>query len=277
MSRILAISNFAFGRACLLDKDRATSAHAHLQPHAMILVDGARQRYRVGSAQVELNREQAVLVNRQELHANDGEHTDRCVMLLLYFAPDWMAGLLDGATDNALLFPRPAIPMPPTLRREAQALADAMLHAEALESEAVQRRFACLARGLGQGDGAARAKRCRVRKPNDFRIRRAMALMQASIEEPLSATEICARIGLSRSRFFELFSACTGVSPKHYANMLRLEIATQRLIGAQDLIGDISHQCGFGAQSHFSKFFVDQQGFTPRELRRAAAPLANTA
>jgi AraC-like DNA-binding protein len=268
VSRVLSIANCPVGRVCLLDKDRPTAPHAHLEPHAMVLIDGASQRYRVGGSTVVLDRQHAVLVNSQELHANEGEPLGPCTVLMLYLSPDWAAGRAPGTR----LFDAPSVSVARDLYDTALRLTGAMQRSREIDDDEVQGLLAQLAQRLCDAGGLDAAEQPLQAKQNDFRIRRAISLMHASIDEPLSVAEICGRVGLSRSRFFELFAACTGLSPKHYANMLRLDVATQRLVGAQDRIGDISHQCGFGAQSHFSKFFVEQQGFTPREFRRAAAP-----
>lgn len=273
MSRVLSIANSHVGRVCLLHKDRPTAAHAHLEPHAMLLLDGEAQAYRVGDSSVLLDRDHAVLVNAQELHANEGPPAGSCVVLMLYLSPAWLATRTDRPPSWANLFGAASVRLGHSMHGHVLTLVDAMQRATGMEDERVAHALENLANALCQAHSVCGQCAPVPAKQSDFRIRRAISLMQDSIEEPLSAAEIGARVGLSRSRFFELFLACTGLSPKHYANMLRLNVATQRLVDAQERIGEISHQCGFGAQSHFSKFFVEQQGFTPREYRRAAAPL----
>lgn len=239
----------------------------------MLQIDGVAQRYEVGGVPVVLDRRHAVLVNSQELHANQGDGEGRSIVLMLYLSPDWVTSRFPALPPAAKLFSNPSVLLTPALCALATALAQAMQHAVDIDAADVQQLFGTLAEQLCEAYACVTWSRAGMGKLNDFRIRRAISLMQDSIEEPLSAGELCARVGLSRSRFFELFTECTGLSPKHYANMLRLDVATQRLAGDQERIGEISHKCGFGAQSHFSKFFVEQQGFTPREFRRAAAPL----
>lgn len=237
----------------------------------MLHIEGEVLAYRVGESTAPLDRQHAVLVNQHALHGNVAMGEGRSVVLMLYLSPQWVAAQFPAAPPGAL-FPSASVAMPDGLRRLADELAQCMRHAGDIDDAQVQQLFGTLAVELCTVHGRARPW-MRPGNPNDFRIRRAIALMHECIDEPLSACELSSRVGLSRSRFFELFAACTGLSPKHYANMLRLDRATQWLVGHDGPIAEVSYMCGFGAQSHFSKFFVEQQGFTPREFRRAAAPL----
>jgi AraC family transcriptional regulator len=73
---------------------------------------------------------------------------------------------------------------------------------------------------------------------------------------------------LSRAHFFTLFQRDTRVTPLVYANVLRFEAAVQRLTHSQEPVGDVSHELGFSAPSHFSRFFRAHLGITPSDYRR---------
>ncbi len=277
MSKVLSIAEGPIGRACLLDKNRPARAHAHLGPHAMLQIEGVAHEYDIAGVPAILDRSNAVLVNNHELHGNRSLGSGHSVVLMLYLTPAWIAERFPGLPGYVKLFPKASVQLNPALRDLADELASKMREADDIDDDEVQWLFTKLAVGICDTYGPATPSRQRISKLNDFRIRRAIALMHESLEEPLSASELSSRVGLSRSRFFELFTACTGLSPKHYGNMLRLDLATRCLAGDTDPIAEISQKCGFGAQSHFSKFFVEQQGFTPREFRRAAAPAVQAA
>jgi AraC family transcriptional regulator len=53
--------------------------------------------------------------------------------------------------------------------------------------------------------------------------------------------------------------------------MLRMEVATSSLARSSMPIAHIADLCGYSAQSHFTRFFVQQIGITPGEYRRAAS------
>ncbi|AZG11141.1 AraC family transcriptional regulator [Pigmentiphaga sp. H8] len=272
MSRVLAVTQGHIGRACLLDKVRPAGAHAHPVHHAMIELDGPCHEYQVGEASAVLAPRRAVLVNSHELHANLSVGQGKSTILMLYFSPLWIEEQFPGLPAYVRFFRHGSVQLGADTVELAQHLARRMLEAAEINTADVQALFGELAEHLCHQYGPTYPNRERPARSNDYRIRRAIALMQEHLEEPLPTQEIAARVGLSRSRFFELFTACTGLSPKHYVNMLRLHAAVEYLADDPGPIAELSQRCGFGAQSHFSKFFVDQQGFTPRDYRRAAVP-----
>jgi AraC family transcriptional regulator len=62
----------------------------------------------------------------------------------------------------------------------------------------------------------------------------------------------------------------TGLPPKGYLDMLRMEASVQRLISTDCSIREIGAASGFPEQSHFSRFFAQQVGVTPAQYRRAS-------
>ena len=269
MSRVLAVSNGPVGRACLLEKMRPAGAHAHRENHVLIQIEGGHHDYHVGNEIAVLDPDHAVLVNSHELHSNLTV-CERSIMLMLYFSPEWIETQFPALPAYVRFFPRSSVRLSPALRLQIEQLARQMQSSEDDQDEAVHHLFESLAENLCHSYGPCFSTRQRPTRINDFRIRRAIALMRENLEEPLATGDLASKVGLSRSRFFELFSACTGLSPKHYLNMIRLEMALQFLADDPSPIAELSQRCGFGAQSHFSKFFVDQQGFRPRDYRRVA-------
>ena len=85
--------------------------------------------------------------------------------------------------------------------------------------------------------------------------------------------DLANQVGLSRSRFYDLFQLCTGRSPRAYLDMLCVETAISRLASGRAKIADVSAELGFSAQSNFTRFFLHQVGIPPSEYRRAAARL----
>jgi AraC-like DNA-binding protein len=104
----------------------------------------------------------------------------------------------------------------------------------------------------------------------DSRIRRAIALLRARPNKELNMDELASQVGLSRSRFYDLFQLCTGFSPRAYLDMLCVETAISRLSSGQGKIAEVSAELGFSAQSNFTRFFLNQVGVPPSEYRRAA-------
>lgn len=105
----------------------------------------------------------------------------------------------------------------------------------------------------------------------DTRIRRAIALLRAHPNKELNMDDLANQVGLSRSRFYDLFQLCTGFSPRAYLDMLCVETAISRLSYGRGKIAEVAAELGFSAQSNFTRFFLNQVGVPPSEYRRAAA------
>jgi AraC-like DNA-binding protein len=105
----------------------------------------------------------------------------------------------------------------------------------------------------------------------DTRIRRAIALLRAHPNKDLNMDQLASQVGLSRSRFYDLFQICTGFSPRTYLDLLCIEAAISRLSSGRGKIAEVSAELGFSAQSNFTRFFLNQVGVPPSEYRRAAA------
>lgn len=105
----------------------------------------------------------------------------------------------------------------------------------------------------------------------DTRIRRAIALLRAHPNKDLNMDELASQVGLSRSRFYDLFQICTGFSPRTYLDMLCVEAAIARLSSGRGRIAEVSAELGFSAQSNFTRFFLNQVGVPPSEYRRATS------
>jgi AraC family transcriptional regulator len=65
-----------------------------------------------------------------------------------------------------------------------------------------------------------------------------------------------------------VFKKCTGRSIGVYARRLRLQWAARRLTSTNEPIASIAHQACFFDQSHFSRTFALEIGFTPSQYRR---------
>jgi AraC-like DNA-binding protein len=104
----------------------------------------------------------------------------------------------------------------------------------------------------------------------DTRVRRAIALLRAHPNKDLNMDDVASEVGLSRSRFYDLFQLCTGFSPRAYLDMLCVETAISRLSCGEGKIAEVSAELGFSAQSNFTRFFLHQVGVPPSAYRRAA-------
>ena len=163
-------------------------------------------------------------------------------------------------------------PVTPRIRRLAETLAvevlnDRFLSAERLEFMLQELVLLIVETYLAKRRAAALL--WRGSRFEDSRIRQAIGLLRARPNKDLNMDELANRVGLSRSRFYDLFQLCTGFSPRAYLDMLCVETAISRLASGRGKIAEVAAELGFSAQSNFTRFFLNQVGVPPSEYRRA--------
>jgi transcriptional regulator GlxA family with amidase domain len=125
----------------------------------------------------------------------------------------------------------------------------------------------------------------RIRGPHDrqrmpLRVRlgvhhpkliRAVEIMEANIEEPLSQEMLARCIGLSRRQLERLFRRHLGRTPAQYYLETRLERARHLLYQTDMPIMSVACATGFVSASHFTTCYRQMFGKTPRAERVRAA------
>jgi AraC family transcriptional regulator len=104
-----------------------------------------------------------------------------------------------------------------------------------------------------------------------YRIRRAVALVEANFAAKLSRQEMARAAGLSVSHFSKLFALCIGASPHQYLVRCRLRHAKKLLLTPEESLSlvDVAAEAGFADQAHFSRHFRRVYGVSPLVFRRA--------
>lgn len=100
------------------------------------------------------------------------------------------------------------------------------------------------------------------------KLMKAVALMEANLEEPISLDELSQYVGLSRRQLERLFQKYLSCVPTRYYLELRLARARQLLLQTDMSIVDVAFACGFVSAPHFSKCYRDFFGIPPRDERR---------
>ncbi|MEM6986954.1 MAG: GlxA family transcriptional regulator [Pseudomonadota bacterium] len=98
-------------------------------------------------------------------------------------------------------------------------------------------------------------------------------LMEANVEQPLSATELSDAVGISRRQLERLFRRYMETTPSRYYLNLRLHRSMQLLQQTSLPIIEIALACGFATAGHFSQSFRALFDQTPREARRQVRTL----
>lgn len=99
----------------------------------------------------------------------------------------------------------------------------------------------------------------------------AVQLIEANIEEPLSADDLAGHVGVSRRHLERLFKQHLQTVPSRYYLQVRLEHARKLLRQSDKPILQVAMACGFASASYFSTAYRNHFGLTPREERKRPA------
>ena len=256
MGRMVRLFEGRFGRLVLSELGPQDELHAQNDP-AIVMQQGAAE---------------ILFLNAGEIHVN----LDTSRVLALHAAGEWLRESFPAAFSAADPRPFPQRREPVTLRIQrladtlaVEAMNDRFLSPERLEFMLQELMLSIVETYMARK--RASSPLWRGSRFEDSRIRRAIALLRARPNKDLSIDELASQVGLSRSRFYDLFQLCTGFSPRAYLDMLCVETAISRLSSGQGKIAEVSAELGFSAQSNFTRFFLNQVGVPPSEYRRAAS------
>lgn len=98
-------------------------------------------------------------------------------------------------------------------------------------------------------------------------LRRAVAIMEEAIENPLSPSLIAEELGISTRQLERLFGRYLNSTPKNYSVEMRLNRAQNLLVQSEQSVTEIAMACGFQTTSHFSKVFRAHFGRSPLSQR----------
>lgn len=101
----------------------------------------------------------------------------------------------------------------------------------------------------------------------DPALGRAIAMMEAAIEQPPSVAEIAAELGLSQRRLEMLFAEKLGTSPGRFFLDLRLDEARRMVTDTRLSMQEIALRTGFSSQMAFARAFRSRFGATASASR----------
>jgi len=103
----------------------------------------------------------------------------------------------------------------------------------------------------------------------DERVRAAINLLQAGdLAERFDPARLSEAVGLSQNHLIRLFRQELQTTPGKYRDRLRFEHARHRLLQSDVRTKEVALELGFTHLPHFSKWFKQHTGKTPREMRK---------
>jgi len=255
MGRTLRLFEGRFGRLVLDDVGAEERIEAQADPVIVL-----QQRY-----------DSVLFLNPGEAHASPGPSR----VLVFHAAAGWLRGGFPAvfAAEDPGPFTVGIEAITPRIRQLADTLAIEVLNDRFLSPERLEFMLQELVLSIVETYLARRRASSplwRGSRFEDSRIRRAIALLRAHPNKELNMDDLANQVGLSRSRFYDLFQLCTGFSPRAYLDMLCVETAISRLSYGRSKIAEVAAELGFSAQSNFTRFFLNQVGVPPSEYRKAA-------
>ena len=267
MSAAVAVLHGAFGRVCLYAMDRTMVSHAHREGHLIFHVQGSPSEVYVDGCPIPLGPGQAVAVNPWQAHYYHqpvpGEQT---LALVLYIRPAWFRNAI-GTRASALRFGRAAIEVSDDLGRliGVGAMLDRDQNDPAINDWLLTLTEYCFDQSWRGSDAVER-----FAGVHDFRLRKAIQVLEQRVCEPVELDRVAREAGLSRPHFYKLFRQQVGVTPNIYLNSLRMERAIERLTGTTEAVSAIGLDLGFASQASFSRFFIANGVVPPSTYRRSA-------
>jgi len=274
MSKALRVLQGEFGRVALLDMNRPLVRHAHHHCHMLLKSSGGDATFDVNGVRSPLTDDSVVLVNAWEPHCyNHVADAPPTEILAFYLEPAWLARIdkVFAASNNRKFFPKSCVSLDSRIKGMINRLTGEMAFGVLSDASEVEQRILELTVSV-----AYRFSNWREisqafppqRMMFDHRIRRSIQHMRENTCNTMNADALAHVAGLSRPRFFELFKACTGLTPNLYGSNLLVEGAISQLANTDNMISDVAFDLGFSEQSNFTRFFSQHVGCSPSDYRR---------
>jgi len=101
-------------------------------------------------------------------------------------------------------------------------------------------------------------------------IARVCEYIEAHLEEPLTLASLAARFGTGPHRLLRAFRRALGISPRQYADAVRIGAVKKHLRGGRDVTTAL-YEAGFGSSSRLYERSSAHLGMTPATYRRGGA------
>jgi len=275
MARPIRVFDGSFGRLQLIEAAAGDPPQTSPVPQIVVKQDGADLDLRVNGELLRLTRESLLFVSPGAAsEAVFATTTESAQLLWFQASADWLRGSFPAVFDaDSQAFGSVRETIAPRIRQLADTLVVEVLNDQFLSHERLEFMLQELMLSIVETYLARRQSGARMWRGSPFadnRIRKALALLRAHPNKELNMNDLANQVGLSRSRFYDLFQTSTGRSPRSYLDLLCVETAIAKLSSGSAKIAEVSAELGFSAQSNFTRFFQQQVGIPPSEYRRAA-------
>jgi len=274
MARPIRIFDGNFGRLQLVDTVAGETPQSAAGLQILILHEGADIALEVDGEAQRLTRDNLLFLNPGATSRTVPAAAGHAQLFAFQASTEWLRRGFPAVFDAG---GRPFASANESITQRIRQLADTLvveaLNDQFLSPERLEFMLQELMLSIVETYLARRASGARLWRGSPFadnRIRKALALLRAHPNKEVNMNALASQVGLSRSRFYDLFQISTGRSPRAYLDLLCVASAISKLSSGRGRIADVSAELGFSAQSNFTRFFQQQVGIPPSEYRRAA-------
>lgn len=265
------VLNGGFGRASLNLIERPIVPHIHTQHNWIFKLDGDDAEFRNETDRWLLDDDAVLIFNPMEIHAKADLGKRPTLALSLLIEPIWLSEIFSRAgMSPPQKFPKSREIITEEIRRLVAFLSIAISQSTDESRSALDLLHELAIEMVKSYHESAAVDCLNDMRPSDFRIRNALGFISHNLGNRPTIKSVAKEVGLSRSRFFEQFKGCLGVSPQHYIDSSRVSRATTLLTRSAASLAEISDELGFSQPAHFTRFFTQHTGIAPSTFRRNA-------
>lgn len=258
-----------FGRLFSVNSSGKLVAHAHHEWQLIFNVKGPRANFCVGNVPTPISEGQVLAIPPWSAHSKTPSSQGPSWMVSLLIVSPWLRQV---QAKGIVTLDLPSTPWRAPVSKQVRGLLTDLCAAAFTSADASRLHFE---RDVGRilsltmSHGLERERRGfrPGLRPMDYRIRKALDIIQTPSERRVSLDTVAETVALSRSHFFKLFKDCVGTSPLHVVDCSRTESAIRMLGETDKTVAQLAHALGFSTQGHFTRFFVRHLFVPPSSYR----------
>jgi AraC family transcriptional regulator len=246
-------------------------AHANWQMQYGYWIEGGTAHAQIGDVSAPYSEDFVVGINRYESHdfTLDDPNTS-AVILELSLQQPWLDEV-QAELGHPLVHAAPSMASSPEIHKAALQLMQSVQAPQLLDARTLEVAVIHLLRlTLHKASQTVRPLLLpQRRKLIDYRLRLALEYMQDPSVNVHSITEVAKRVGLSRSRLYELFQRELKSSPQVTWKSIRMLRTLQMMDGGGEDLAEVALKLGFSSAGNFTRYFRGVMGVTPSAYRKA--------
>jgi len=262
-------------------KEHLLDYHWHDEIEFLYLSKG-KAVFQIDSTPVELRENEAVLINRGEVHSGYSLDHSYCVYYSVVFSPELLYNSFQDICYERYFRP---------LEDGEQKLPQKISANSDWEREILTRINSIICSFFERPEGyeidikasilkifsliiannamiSLHDKSNTVRQVRTEKLKKALSYIRENYQKKISIDDIAKEVNLTRYHFCRVFKTLTGQTPVEYINYYRINQALRLLEDENRKIMDIAFDLGFNNLSYFVKKFREYKGCTPSEYRK---------